>query len=39
LYFVSQMFEKDWAPRDTIIDFNDDTVAGVPLQRFYEAKK
>lgn len=31
LYFVSQMFEKDWTPRDNIIDYDNNTVAGVPL--------
>ncbi|KAN0095460.1 hypothetical protein V8E51_016171 [Hyaloscypha variabilis] len=32
-YFVSQMFEDEWMPRDTVIDYGDETVAGVPLPR------
>jgi hypothetical protein len=32
LYFVSQMFEENWTPRDTIIDYTDDTVSGEPLK-------
>ena len=34
LYFVSQMYEKEWTPRDTVIDFGDETVVGVPLKQF-----
>lgn len=37
LYFVSQMFEQDWSPHDTIIDYDDGTVGDVPLRRFYKA--
>jgi hypothetical protein len=33
LYFVSQMFEEDWMPRDTVIDYSDETISGVPLKR------
>jgi hypothetical protein len=29
LYFVSQMFEEDWMPRDTIIDYDDGTIYGM----------
>jgi hypothetical protein len=32
LYFVSQMFEENWAPRDTIIDYTDETILGEPLK-------
>jgi hypothetical protein len=38
LYFVAQMFEKDWTPRDTEIDFDDRTVGDVPLRKFYGDK-
>jgi len=34
LYFVSQMFEDDWQPRDTVIDFDDGTIGGVPLKKY-----
>jgi len=33
LYFVSQMFEENWMPRDTIIDYSDETILGVALKR------
>lgn len=36
LYFVSQMFEEGWTPRDTIIDYDDGTVGDVALRRFYK---
>lgn len=36
LYFVSQMFEEGWTPRDTIIDYDDGTVGDVALRRFYQ---
>jgi len=26
------MFEEDWKPRDTIIDYDDGTVNGMPLE-------
>jgi hypothetical protein len=32
LYFVSQMFDKKWAPKDTPIDYSDETVTGEPLK-------
>ena len=32
LYFVSQMFEEIWTPRDTIIDYTDETILGEPLK-------
>jgi hypothetical protein len=38
LYFVAQMFENDWTPRDTEIDIDDGTVGDVPLRKFYGDK-
>lgn len=32
-FFVSQMFEDEWMPRDTDIEYNDETISGVPLPR------
>ena len=32
LYFVSQMFEENWTPRDTIIDYTDETITGESLK-------
>jgi hypothetical protein len=32
LYFVAQMFEDNWQPRDTIIDRTDGTVNDVGLK-------
>jgi hypothetical protein len=32
LYFVAQMFEENWMPRDTEIDYSDETVTGEPLK-------
>lgn len=34
-YFVSQMFEKDWQPQDTIIDYDGGTVGEVDLKQYY----
>jgi hypothetical protein len=34
LYFISQMFEDDWQPRESIIDFDDGTVNNVPLREY-----
>ncbi|KAH7412815.1 hypothetical protein BKA64DRAFT_568269 [Cadophora sp. MPI-SDFR-AT-0126] len=33
LYFVAQMHEKNWTPRDTKIDYTEGTIADVPLKR------
>jgi hypothetical protein len=33
------MFEEDWTPRDTIIDFSDETIYGVPLENPGSAKR
>ncbi len=33
LYFVSQMFEENWMPKDTTVEKGDDTVYDVPLRR------
>ncbi|KAK2772710.1 hypothetical protein FQN53_004457 [Emmonsiellopsis sp. PD_33] len=35
MYFVAQMFEDSWTPRDTVIDYDDGTVNDVPLSKFY----
>ncbi|KAK2803707.1 hypothetical protein FQN50_006925 [Emmonsiellopsis sp. PD_5] len=35
MYFVAQMFEDNWTPRDTVIDYDDGTVNDVPLSKFY----
>lgn len=35
-YFVSQMFENDWQPRDTTIEFDDGTVSGVDLKKYHD---
>lgn len=35
LYFVSQMFEENWTPRDTVIDYDDGTINDVPLAKYY----
>ncbi len=36
---ISQMIEENWMPKDTTIDYNDDTVFDVPLHRYYKAKQ
>lgn len=35
LYFVSQMFDESWQPNDTVIDYDDGTIANVPLKQYY----
>jgi len=35
LYFVAQMFEKDWQPRDTVIEYDDGTLWEVDLKQYY----
>jgi len=32
LYFISQMFEDDWQPRDSAIEYDDGTVNNVALR-------
>jgi hypothetical protein len=34
LYFISQMFEEDWRPRDTAIDYQEGTLYDVPLKKY-----
>ena len=34
LYFISQMFEDDWQPRESVIDFDDGTINNVPLREY-----
>jgi hypothetical protein len=36
LYFVSQMFDDNWQPTDTVIDYDGGTVADVPLKQYYQ---
>jgi hypothetical protein len=36
LYFISQMFEENWQPRETTIDYVDGTVSNVGLKRYAE---
>jgi hypothetical protein len=38
-YFVSQMFEENWAPRDTIIEYSDETISDVPLKQYGSPKR
>jgi hypothetical protein len=35
LYFVDQMFEENWRPRDTKIDYDSGTIYGGPVRKFY----
>jgi len=35
LYFVSQMFEEKWQPRDMNIDYDNETVYGGPVKVYY----
>lgn len=35
LYFIAQMFEEDWTPRDSYIDFDGGTINNVPLKIYY----
>jgi hypothetical protein len=39
LYFVSQLFDKEWEARDTFIDYDDDTIFGVPLKQSSSPKR
>ncbi|GAB1320924.1 hypothetical protein MFIFM68171_11134 [Madurella fahalii] len=34
LYFISQMFEENWQPRDTVIDYTEGTVNDVGLKQY-----
>jgi hypothetical protein len=34
LYFISQMYEEDWQPRESVIDFDDGTINNVPLREY-----
>jgi hypothetical protein len=33
-FFVAQMFEENWQPRDSIIDYDDGTINDVPLRSY-----
>ncbi|KAK3364552.1 hypothetical protein B0T25DRAFT_443157 [Lasiosphaeria hispida] len=35
LYFVSQLYEDNWEPRDATIDFDGGTVHGGPVKKYY----
>ena len=39
LYFIAQMFEKDWSARETKIDYDDGTIGDFPLKKYYEGDK
>jgi len=34
LYFIAQMFEKSWQPRDSVIDRTEGTVNNVGLKKY-----
>ncbi|KAF2092916.1 hypothetical protein NA57DRAFT_49246 [Rhizodiscina lignyota] len=34
LYFISQMYEDDWQPREIAIDFDEGTINDVPLREY-----
>jgi hypothetical protein len=36
LYFISQMFEENWQPRDSAIEFDDGTINDVPLREYVQ---
>jgi hypothetical protein len=35
LFFVGQLFVENWAPRDSVIDYEDGTVNNVPLRMYH----
>ncbi|KAK1751523.1 cutinase transcription factor 1 beta [Echria macrotheca] len=35
LYFISQMYEENWQPRDARIDFDGGTIHGGPVKKYY----
>ncbi|KAK5662535.1 hypothetical protein OQA88_8447 [Cercophora sp. LCS_1] len=35
LYFISQMYEENWTPRDPRIDYDGGTVHGGPVKKYY----
>lgn len=39
LYFISQMFEEKWTPRETTIDYGDGTIGDFPLKKYYDGNK
>ncbi|KAI1121871.1 hypothetical protein F5Y10DRAFT_255370 [Nemania abortiva] len=39
MFFVSQMFERDWSPRDTDIDYTDGTINDAPLKKYVQASE
>ena len=34
IYFISQMYEDGWQPRDSVIDFDEGTINNVPLREY-----
>jgi hypothetical protein len=34
IYFISQLYEEDWQPRDSVIDFDGGTINDVPLREY-----
>jgi len=34
MYFISQMYEDGWQPRDSVIDFDEGTINDVPLREY-----
>ncbi|KAH8883017.1 hypothetical protein GQ53DRAFT_664708 [Thozetella sp. PMI_491] len=38
LYFVSQLYEENWSPRDKVIEYGDATINDVPLAKYYRDK-
>jgi hypothetical protein len=34
LFFIAQMFEDDWTPQNSVIDFDDGTINNVPLRQY-----
>jgi hypothetical protein len=33
-YFIAQMYEDNWQPQDSVIDYDDGTINDVPLRRY-----
>lgn len=36
LFFLSQMFDEDWQPINTVVNFDDGTVENVPLKKYFQ---
>ena len=35
MYFIAQMYEEKWTPRDTKVEFDDGTVYGGAIKKYY----